>query len=185
MRINDYRWLPVLFALALAGCSDDPGTGPIKPRWDRDPCERCGMVLSDRHYAAQIRYFPEGKKYSRVARFDDIGCATLWLADKPWREDPRVEIWVADYRTGEWLDARKAVYVEGRVTPMAYGLGAQKGPLEGALSFEQAKQHIRAVEERFNVRDAHLLERARAQSESRQAHAEDDNDLPPIVKSKN
>ena len=59
------------------------------------------------------------------------------------------------------------------------------GPLEGALSFEQAKQHIRAVEERFNVRDAHLLEQARAQSESRQAHAEDDNDLPPIVKSKN
>ncbi len=54
-------WLAVGLVLLLAACSGDPGTGPKDVRWDRDACERCRMVLSDRNFSAQIRYFPRGK----------------------------------------------------------------------------------------------------------------------------
>lgn len=151
-------------ALVLGGCGGDPQTGPAEPYWDRDACERCRMVLSDRNHAAQVRYLPQGKKRSRVRWFDDIGCATLWLAEQPWRDDPEVEIWVTDDRNGKWIDARTATYVKQRLTPMDYGLGASAEPVEGGLNFEQAKQHIQEVDRRFNIRDAHLLEQAKARA---------------------
>ena len=167
--------------LMLTGCSGDPGTGAKEVKWDRDACERCRMVLSDRSYAAQIRYLPPNKQRSVVALFDDIGCATLWLADKPWKDDPQTEIWVADYRTGDWIDARQATYVKGRVTPMEFGLGAQAEPVPDGLSFEQAKQHIIAVEERFNVHGVHLLERLKEQAKRREASTRADDNLQPIA----
>lgn len=147
------RFFSLLLLGLLVACSGDPGTGPVEIKWDRDICERCRMVLSDRLYSAQIRGGAEGQK-TRVYRFDDVGCAVLWLEQQMWRDDPRTEIWVNDYRTGVWIDARSAHYVKDRITPMAYGLGAQSDPLPGALSYEQAVQHIHLVEERFNSPDA-------------------------------
>ena len=162
--------LPVSFLLLLlSGCSGDPGTGPKEPRWDRNACERCRMVLSDRHYSAQIRYLPEGKKRTKVLWFDDIGCAALWLEDKPWKDAPKTEIWVTDHRSGKWIDARTATYVKDKITPMAYGLGAQKEPQADGLDFEQAKKHIRDVEKRFNVHGADLLERVKELERKREA----------------
>jgi len=87
------------------------------------------MVLSDRHYGAQIRVPPgEGRKWGKVYKFDDIGCAVLWMDQQPWKEGPAIEIWVADHRDGQWLDARSAYYVTGKTTPMEYGLGASGIP---------------------------------------------------------
>ena len=107
--------------LLLAACSNDPGTGPAEIKWDRDICNRCRMVVSDPHFAAQIRHLPECKR-SRVDKFDDIGCAMLWLDQQTFKDDPSIEIWVADFRTGEWIDARTATYVTQNTTPMEYGL---------------------------------------------------------------
>ncbi|HIP53731.1 MAG TPA: hypothetical protein EYH03_06960, partial [Chromatiales bacterium] len=152
--------------LFLGACSADPGTGPVDVHWDRDICERCRMVLSDRHYAAEVRVFPEGKR-SKVYYFDDIGCAVIWLQDKPWKDDPKTQIWVTDHRTGNWIDARTATYVTGKVTPMEYGLGAQSDPAPDGLTFEQAKQHIFEVEERFNAHGVQLLERLKEQAKKR------------------
>ncbi len=157
------RLLSLLLILSLMGCGD-PGTGPKEVKWDRDACERCRMVVSDHDYAAQVRYLPEGKKRTRVLFFDDIGCAALWLEGQPWKDDPKTEIWVTDQHSHQWIDARKAIYVKGRVTPMAYGLGAQMEPVEGGLDFEQAKRHIVDVENRFNVHGNHLLERVKEQA---------------------
>ena len=140
--------LLALGALLVAACSRAPESGPVAVHWDRDVCARCRMVISDRHYAAEIRYFPPGKA-SRVALFDDIGCAVRWLEKQPWRNDPKTEIWVADHRTGKWLDARKAHYVRVPNTPMEYGLGAQAESVPGSLDFAQAKAHIAEVEKRF------------------------------------
>lgn len=151
----------VLLALMIAslhGCGGDAGTGVIPVKWDRDACERCRMVLSDRGHSAQVRYFPENKR-SRVMVFDDIGCAVLWLQDQPWKDDPRTEIWVTDHRTGEWVDARGATYVEGHITPMEYGLGAQPDPHPNGMDFEGAIAHINAVETRFNAHGTDLLKR--------------------------
>ena len=63
----------------LVGCSGDPGTGPVEVKWDRDVCVRCNMVLSDREHSAQVRYTPTDGGRSQVRKFDDLGCAVLWL----------------------------------------------------------------------------------------------------------
>ena len=153
------RYVLILAVFLLAACSGDPGTGPVEVKWDRDTCERCRMVLSDRHHSAQVRGGPAGEK-AKVFMFDDIGCAVIWLEDKSWKDDPRTEIWVSDHRSGEWLDARKASYVGGELTPMEYGLGAQMEPVPGALNFAQAKAHIFDVEARFNAHGTHLEQAA-------------------------
>ena len=147
------RKIFLLLTLPLfLACSGEPETGPAKVTWDRDACERCRMVLSDRHYGAQIRVPPgEGRKWGKVYRFDDIGCAVLWMDQQPWKEGPAIEIWVVDHRNGEWIDARAAYYVTGKTTPMEYGLGAQRDPAPGALTFEQAIPHIYEVEKRFSA----------------------------------
>ena len=159
----------LLLAILTAGCSNDPGTGPAEVKWDRVACERCRMVLSDRHYSAEVRVHPEGKR-SKVYFFDDIGCAVLWLEGdgKAWADDPKTEIWVKDHRNGEWIDARTATYVEGKVTPMEYGLGAQSDPAPGGMDFAAAKRRIHQVEERFNAHGVQLLDRLREQQRRRE-----------------
>ncbi|WP_456405095.1 nitrous oxide reductase accessory protein NosL [Thiolapillus sp.] len=146
------RWLFLLpgMLLFVAGCSGEPDTGPGKVRWDREICARCAMAVSDHNYSAQIRGGPVGQK-SKLYKFDDIGCAVIWLDEQPWKDNPAVEIWVTDYRNGEWIDARKAWYVPGKITPMAYGLGATPVKEENAMNYEAARKHIYDVEEEINV----------------------------------
>jgi hypothetical protein len=148
-----------LVFVLLTGCSGGPATGPVEVHWDRDACERCRMVLSDRYHSAQVRE-PLAEGRSRVHRFDDIGCAILWLEDKPWRDDPAAEFWVTDYASGEWIDGRTATYLEGQVTPMEFGLGARPDPVPGGLTLEQARLHVLGIEKRFNVHGVHLEQAA-------------------------
>ena len=140
----------------LSACSGDPGTGPAEVKWDRDTCARCNMVLSDRRHAAQVRYRPADGSRGQLKKFDDLGCAVLWLDQQPWREQSGVEIWVNDSHSGEWIDARSAHYKPGSLTPMQYGLGAQPKAGPGTLDFTQAREHIYEVERRFNVHGGNL-----------------------------
>ncbi|MCU7799792.1 MAG: nitrous oxide reductase accessory protein NosL [gamma proteobacterium symbiont of Lucinoma myriamae] len=137
------------FTLLLSGCGEDQ-TGAADVKWDRDVCERCQMMLSDRDFSAQIRTFPEGKR-SRVYKFDDLGCAVLWLDTKEFKNDPKIQIWVNDYKSKNWIDAKKAWYVKDLTTPMNYGLGAQLDNTDGALNYEQAVIQIYEVEEKLNI----------------------------------
>jgi copper chaperone NosL len=140
------RVLPSLVLLLLLGaCSGPDATGPGEVRWDRETCTRCSMAISDHLYAAQVRGASSGEK-SRLYKFDDIGCALIWLEQQPWKDDARTEIWVADYRNGNWLDAHSAFYLQDRISPMNYGLGAQPENTGDALDFAEAKAHIFAVE---------------------------------------
>lgn len=143
------RLLPALLALLISACGDS-GTGPVDVKWDRTTCERCRMVLSDRHHSAQVR-LPDPSGGSKVHAFDDLGCAVTWLDDQPARDDPATEIWVNDWRTGDWIDARIAYYVRDQETSMQYGLGAQAEPGPGTLTFEQAGDHIHEVGRKFHV----------------------------------
>ena len=152
-------WLATV-SLLLAACSGDPGSGPVEVKWDRDVCQRCNMVLSDRRHAAQVRYTPGEGQRSQVQVFDDLGCAVLWLDRQAWRNDPAVEIWVTDRQTGKLLDARTAYYLPGQLTPMQYGLGAQTEHIAGTLDFAAAREHIYAIEERFNVHGGNLEQHA-------------------------
>ncbi|GJM43700.1 MAG: hypothetical protein DHS20C21_05420 [Gemmatimonadota bacterium] len=131
-----------VFATFLAACSGAPETGPVEVRWDRDVCAQCTMAISDRNYAAQVRGAPAGEP-TRVDAFDDLGCAVLWLDAQAWKSDPRTEVWVTDHRTGEWIDARIAGYVDERVSPMDFGLGAVKDPAQGSFGWDEAAERIR------------------------------------------
>lgn len=147
------RILTLALSLLITACGD-PGTGPVDIKWDRVSCARCRMVLSDRHHAAQVRVkTPNG--HSQAYPFDDLGCALIWLEGQPEGGDPAIEIWVNDWRTGDWIDARTAAYVPNQVTPMQYGLGAQQDQTPGALNFAQARLHVLAVE-RKNKIEGHL-----------------------------
>ena len=136
------------FIFLLNACEKEKTTGADKVRWDREICARCAMAVSDRHYSAQVRGGKPEKK-SKVYKFDDVGCAIIWLDDQNWKDDSRTEIWVNQHKTGEWINAKTAWYVKMKNTPMDYGLGAQKENVAGALNFEQASQHIYKVEQRF------------------------------------
>ena len=149
-----FRWLALAVALhLLAGCSGEPSSGPVEVKWDRDQCERCRMVLSDPYHAAQVRQ-PGANGRSTVYRFDDFGCAVIWLDQQDWRAQPGMEFWVTEHRTGEWIDARNAFFVTGQVTPMEYGLGAQGDPGDGdgnTLNYDQARQRVHETEQRLNA----------------------------------
>ena len=153
-----------LWGLILLGCSE-PASGPVEVKWDRDSCERCRMVLSDRNHSAQVRGGPENGK-SRVYKFDDFGGAVLWLADKPWKDDAKTEIWVNDHRDGRWIDARKAWYISGQVTPMEFGLGAQDSEVENGMNYADAVDYIHARQRKFNQPGANL----KMQSHEHQHH---------------
>ncbi|MFC1630920.1 hypothetical protein ACFL2N_03200, partial [Pseudomonadota bacterium] len=48
---------------------------------------------------------------------------------------------------GSWIDARTASYVTDKITPMAYGLGAQAEAVDGGLDFAAASKRVYEVEE--------------------------------------
>ncbi|MFK5984125.1 MAG: nitrous oxide reductase accessory protein NosL [Pseudomonadota bacterium] len=136
----------------LSGCGDKQA-GPVDVKWDRDACDRCQMMLSDRKFSAQVRVFPKNKR-SKVFRFDDVGCASLWLAAKQqqtWQADEKTEIWVTDVNSGKWINAKTAWYIKEQITPMNYGLGAVATEQKGAINFIQARQHIDEVEKKLNI----------------------------------
>ncbi len=151
--------------LLLASCGPKEETGPGEVHWDREVCERCRMALSDPHYSAQVRGGPATER-TRLYLFDDLGCAVLWLDGQDWKEDPRTEIWVNDCETGTWLDARKAHYLTGKVTPMDFGLGARPATTPGAtLTYNEAVAHIYEMRERKKAKKAGMAAPMQQQGE--------------------
>jgi len=150
-KIKCFRFIlliPILMLL-LASCGKEKTTGPVDIRWDREICARCAMAISNRKFSAEVRGARKGKK-SKVYKFDDIGCAVIWLDKQNWKDDPKTEIWVKDGNSDKWLDARKAWYTDVHNSPMDYGLLAQSEKSPNAMNFEQARKHIYKVEQRFN-----------------------------------
>ena len=131
-----------LAAAPLAGCAapDDLPEGMARIKWDRDVCVRCGMVISDRRFAAQAAGGPGMRTY----KFDDVGCAVFWLARQPWGGDPAVKLRVADASSGEWLDARGAAFASGIGSPMGYNFAAARQAVPGAVSYETMRQQVLA-----------------------------------------
>jgi nitrous oxide reductase accessory protein NosL len=137
---------PLATALSACGKSGAWPEGMAEIKWDRDTCARCSMVISDRRFAAELR----GGEKDTVFKFDDIGCAVFWTRDKvkdfPWMAEPATRLWVADSgANGEkWLDARKAHYSGGKMSPMGYNYGARAYAEGGAQGFEEMRQHVLA-----------------------------------------
>jgi nitrous oxide reductase accessory protein NosL len=128
----------------LSACSHSTmPEGMVEIKWDRDACARCSMIISDRRFAVQARGGPKDESF----KFDDIGCAVIWFKKKNLISDPALRIWVTDstdQKGTRWLDARKAQYVGGKTSPMAYNFAAVSLPQAGSLGFDEVREHVLA-----------------------------------------
>ncbi len=112
--------MTVFLTGGFLGCEKKPVGKVAQMHWDRDMCERCKMAISERKYAVQVINPISAKVY----KFDDIGCAVLWMEEEkiPWKE--KAIIWITDAKSGKWIDAKKAKYTDDSITPMAFGFAA-------------------------------------------------------------
>jgi nitrous oxide reductase accessory protein NosL len=113
--------LAITLLIFQMGCQERSKSDIAKIHWDRDMCAKCVMVISDRQNSVQVRD-PKGKTYM----FDDIGCMVLWFKENNTTWQNQAKVWITDLKTSKWIDARKAFYTKGHVTPMAYGFSAYK-----------------------------------------------------------
>ena len=118
--MTKFRFTFLFLSLFFLGCEREVSFEAKEIHWDRDMCERCKMVLSDRKFSAQVLHPKTAKKYT----FDDIGCVILWFKEDKIEWANEAVIWVNDAKTGKWVNARKAYYSVDNITPMAYGFGA-------------------------------------------------------------
>ncbi len=132
----------LMFAGMLGGCEKKSPDSVEKMHWDRDMCERCKMAISERKFAVQAVDPKTHKHY----KFDDIGCMVLWFKEEniPWADT--ATLWITDGRTGEWIDARRAVYGTGAITPMGFGFIAYKSADESPggelIGYDEVRRRI-------------------------------------------
>ncbi len=103
--------------VAVASCaSGPPPPAPLDTR--ADTCAFCRMTVSVQRLAAQIAAPSEEPKF-----FDDIGCLRDYLRRQP-ELAPGSIAYVADHRTGEWIQATRAVFTRTASvqTPMGSAL---------------------------------------------------------------
>jgi len=128
-----------LAALALAlRWAQGPPAGPVEPTWSRTPCARCGMLVGEPAFAAQLH-----TATGEVRFFDDAGCLLLYAADHPGDE---VAAWFHHLREKRWIPASSVGFVPAEATPMAYGLGAVDASEPGAISRAAALEAARRRE---------------------------------------
>ena len=101
-----------VFSLGCAAAA----LAPAAIRLGEDTCAHCRMTLVSTRTAAQI--VAPGEE---PVIFDDLGCLRDYLNGHALRADARV--YVADHRTGAWLNAASAVITRTSIaTPMSSGL---------------------------------------------------------------
>jgi hypothetical protein len=106
------------------------------------------MVLSERRFAAQVR----DSQKRKLHRFDDIGCALLWLAAREpeaslARDSELPEVWVMDPSGEKWVDARTTRFGAGFQTPMGYGFAAVEGDSPQSVELAELSRLIEARED--------------------------------------
>lgn len=105
----------LIACVVLAACAVQSAQ-PADIRLGEDACAHCRMTIVSEQTAAQI--IAPG---ADPIMFDDVGCLRNYLADTPPGE--RAVVFVADHLTGEWIEARQAVFTKTAVrTPMSSGL---------------------------------------------------------------
>ena len=125
--------LALLAAIASAACGAG-ADGPPRLEEDRTACAHCGMLVSERMFAAAFRSRATGE--GRV--FDDIGC--LVAAARAEAAPADLEFWFHDASTREWIDGRRTVIVKAAAfkTPMAGGMLAY---VDEAAAAQAAREH--------------------------------------------
>lgn len=111
--------ISLFFATVCATCGGVIRPVDVDVRYDA--CSFCRMTVSNRHLAAQI-----AGRGAEPLFFDDFGCLSNYL--KEHSVDADQVVYVADHRSGDWIDARRAVFsrLPSGSTPMASGLIAHE-----------------------------------------------------------
>jgi len=110
--------LPTLAAAVLlaTGCAGSGTPGPVAIILGRDACSHCRMAIVSTATAAEI-VAPGEEPHL----FDDLGCLRDFVATARLASD--AVVFVADHRTGAWIEARHAVFTKTALqTPMGSGL---------------------------------------------------------------
>lgn len=108
------KWV-LAAALVMSACAGGPPE-PAAVGLGEDACGSCRMTIVSRATAAQIVRAGDEPVF-----FDDLGCLRDYLRQQPLPGD--AVVYVADHRTGEWVDARLAMFTRTTAsTPMASGL---------------------------------------------------------------
>ena len=125
-------------AAALVYRSESLPAGPEPVAWDRQRCERCRMLVSERGFAAQLQ-----NRDGAVLFFDDPGCLLLHVHE---HAPPVHAIYFHHLREARWISAEAVGFVTAGPTPMGYGLGAVDAGTDGALPAAQALEQALARE---------------------------------------
>ncbi len=135
-------YLVFLFLVSLMFAAVSQAESNLKPqpiKFGHDKCQRCMMKIRSPYFSAEVGNPLTGKVY----KFDDIGCAVMWLYhDCHFNWSKEAVVWVTDAKTGKWLNAEDACWVDGMMTPMHFGLGAfKKGEIgKKCLNWNEAKR---------------------------------------------
>jgi len=135
--------LAIPLVLMLNGCQEKQTGEQHKVHWDRDMCDRCKMVMSERNHAVQVI----NPQTNKAHNFDDIGCAILWFKEEKIQWKDQANIWIADIESAKWIDARHAFYDTEKLTPMGFGFRAYKEKDsikdgDEVINFEELKTRI-------------------------------------------
>ena len=111
------RMIAALIVTSVTGLSVRCGSAVPPPAaldTAHDPCAYCRMIVSDRHFSAQIVAPFEEAKF-----FDDLGCLANYLKTSD-PLSPRAVVYVADHSTLAWIPAQEAVFtrVDALTAPM-------------------------------------------------------------------
>jgi copper chaperone NosL len=135
MRISRRALLGSAAAFTLAGCGGE-AAATEEIHYGREACTKCGMIISDPLFAAEIRGGPDND----LKKFDDAGCAVTWLETQSWRTDKTTQFWVMDGGSGQsWLTAAEAFYLPGAMSPMNYGYSAHREKTDRMVDFATMK----------------------------------------------
>jgi copper chaperone NosL len=101
--------------MLLTGCAG-PSPAPVAIRIGEDACAFCRMTIVSVSTAAQVV-----RPGEEPVMFDEIGCLQQYLAGTTIPDSATV--FVADHRTGAWVNANDAVFTKTATqTPMSSGL---------------------------------------------------------------
>ncbi len=152
-----------IVAIFLSSCTEKNPEEMSKIHWDRDMCERCKMLISEKHFAVQIINTKTRKAYM----FDDLGCAVLWFKEEEKNWFKEAKVWIADASNTKFIDAKEAFYTKENLTPMGYGLNAYKKETlpkdKEILTFEKALENIYKQDELYQKRKKEVLKQRKGQ----------------------
>jgi copper chaperone NosL len=114
------RTLVVIALTMWVGACAVRASNPPALLVDRSSCSRCGMLISERAYAAAIRLADGHDEL-----FDDIGCLVASLEQ---RKLSGAKFWFHDAADGEWISDVDPVFVTAPAlrTPMGGGIAAYR-----------------------------------------------------------